>query len=149
MGKFLWYMGLIGQLLWNIFTVAGITEHHVTTLDSSLLPFVATSLSTVSEISSYVPAGTNLAFWGLACSLFSLWWNPKFQNLNKGFMNHVTGYGKWYANQATLFAIRCLSYFVMAREGWADEITAAAHGFIFVFTTFVSWNQSRSLVLTY
>jgi hypothetical protein len=34
-GKFLWYIGLLGQLLWNIFTVAAITENHSATVSGS------------------------------------------------------------------------------------------------------------------
>jgi hypothetical protein len=142
MGKLLWYIGLIGQLLWNLMTVATIAEHHyATTPDSSFSAFILILLSTVSAASPYLPAGKRLALWGLWCSALALWWTPKFKNLNNGFMNQVTGYGDWYKHQFILFVVRCLFYFVMKKEHFADDFpapTTAAHGFIFAFLALVS-----------
>jgi len=97
--------------------------------------------SVLSTIVFYLPDGKNLAYYGLWCAVFSLWWSPKFKDMHRGFMNQVAGFGDWYKNQFSLLAIRTLFYFAMARDHLAHdfgEATQAAHGFIFVFTIAVS-----------
>jgi hypothetical protein len=95
----------------------------------------------VLTVSSSLPAGRNLAFWGLCCSALSFWWNPKFKHLNRGFVSHINGFEDWYKHQCILLVIRSLFYFVMRREDFAERLpapTRAAHGFILVFITLVS-----------
>jgi hypothetical protein len=141
-GKSLWHIGLFGQLLWHIVALVAIADHHIKTApDSSLPTFIPELLSTVSEASCILPRGSSLGRWGLFCSIASVWWNPKFNNLNVGFTTHITGYKYWYKHQLILLVVRSLFYFVMANDDLAISLHSsigAAHLFILVFVTFVS-----------
>lgn len=142
MGKFLWYMGLLGQLLWHITALAASTTHiYPAMLDYPLPTFISTPLTTLSEITTSIPISSNLGRWSLVCSAASFWWNPKFKYLNKGFMNHIKGFGDWYKYQVLLLVVRGLCYFSMGTGILADPSatpTRTAHVFIFGFITYVS-----------
>jgi hypothetical protein len=145
MGKLLWFIGLLGQLLWNFTVVVAIIQHYYAIgPNASLPPHLSALLSTLSEASSSLPSGRTAGLWGLMCSVISFWWNPKFKNLNRGFASHIKGFGDWYNHQFISLVIRGLFYFVMRNESHADSnpsATGAAHGFIAVFITFVSYMQ--------
>jgi hypothetical protein len=141
-GKCLWYIGLLGQLLWHVTALAAATAHNYPAmLDYPLPTFLSTLLSTLSEITAPIPTSSTLGRWSLICSAASFWWNPKFRYLNKGFMNHIKGFGDWYKYQVLLLVVRGLFYFSMGTGILADRYaapTGTAHVFIFGFITYVS-----------
>ena len=139
-GMALWYAGVIGQLLWNIMALLITTNYK---------PIETLGLRTSSNLAilfSYVPAFISLSTSGVwakgsfSCSILSLWWNPKFRQMNNGFMNHIKGFGDWYKYQVIMLVSRGLFYYLMDREVLANPLsaaTAAAHSFMFGFTIFV------------
>lgn len=142
MGSSLWYIGLLCQLLWHLVALVALADHHIkTALDSSYPSFIPDSLSALSEASSYLPKGSSLGRWGLRCCVASLWWSPRFNNLNVGFTTHITGYKYWYKHQLIFLVVRGLFYYVMANEVFENSFHSAigaAHLFTLVFVTFVS-----------
>jgi len=148
-GKSLWYMGLIAQLLWHIIMLSAIADEHLkTTPDPSLPAFISDWICALSEASYILPKGRTLGFLGLICSVASLWWSPHFNNLNVGFHGHITGYRYWYKNQLVLLLVRGLFYSVMANEdvtGSLSSAIGAAHLFIFVFVTFLAIRAYSSI----
>jgi hypothetical protein len=141
-GSSLWYIGLLCQLLWHVIALAAVADYHLkTTPDSSYPSFIPAILSTLSEFFSYLPKGSRFGRWGLICCVASLWWSPKFNNLNVGFTTHITGYKSWYKHQLIFLVVRSLFYYVIANKAFEDSFhsaVGAAHLFIFVFVTFVS-----------
>ena len=141
-GRSLWYLGLLAQLLWHIIVLSAIIDHHMkTTPDSSIPVFISDLISSLCEVSQRLPKGSKLGRWGINCCFASLWWSPRFNNLNVGFTTHITGYKYWYKHQLVLLFVRGLFYFVMANKAFADSLqpaVGAAHLFTLVFVTFVS-----------
>ena len=152
MGKFLWYIGLFGQLLWHITALVAIAGHYRTTTPDSPLPaFIPALLFTLSEACSFLPTGSSLGRWGLIFSAASFWWNPQFRQWYNGFSIHIEGIGDWYKHQFILLVLRGLFYFVMRERDFTDTSTApagaAAHLFILLFVTFVSCISPTQLFL--
>jgi hypothetical protein len=135
-GKCLWYFGLALQLLWHISGLIVAAQHNYQTIFDALVPpTVLTVIPLLSENS------TVLSSWGFRSSLASLWWNPKFKQLNNGFMNHIKGFGEWYKYQATLLLVRAIYYYMMKTGILADPLapaTLGAHLFGLGFVTYVS-----------
>jgi hypothetical protein len=144
LGKYLWYVGLLGQLLWNFAALAAAMQQEY----SKHLGFIdiAPVWAWVAERS--VPYNSNSALsnwtrWCLISSFVSVWWNPRFKYLNNGFMNHIKGFDHWYKYQAILLAVRGLFYYLMGAGVLADPAAAptlAAHMFVFIFVSYVSYN---------
>jgi hypothetical protein len=135
-GKCLWYFGLGTQLLWHVAGLTAIALHNSPTLFDTYIP--STVLMVVAWLSSHAFV---LSSWGFRSSLASLWWNPKFKQLNNGFMNHIKGFGEWYKYQATLLLVRSLYYYMMRSTILADPLapaTLGAHMFGLGFVTYVS-----------
>jgi hypothetical protein len=135
-GKFLWYFGLASQLLWHITGLLVAAQYDYETIFESLAP--PTAFTVISWLSDN---STDLSTWGFRSSLASLWWNPKFKQLNNGFMNHIKGFGEWYKYQATLLLVRTIYYYMMRTSILADPLapaTLGAHIFGLGFVTYVS-----------
>jgi hypothetical protein len=147
-GKLFWYYGLLGQLLWHIIALCPTTQHNCPKMLQNFLPvFFVTTLSNLFDYSTYFSAA-KLARSSLFCSVASAWWNPKFKQMNNGFMNHIKGFGDWYKYQALLLAIRGLCYFLMGTGVLADPNAAAtvtAHTFVFGFVTYLALAAQSSL----
>ena len=141
-GRSLWFIGLLAEVLWHIITLSAIADRHTKTgVDPSLPIFISDLVSTLSKDSRFLPEGRSLGSWGLFCSSASFWWNPKFDNLSVGFTTHIRGYKNWYKHQLILLVVRGLFYFVMAHDDLTNSsglAVGAAHLFILVFVTFVS-----------
>ena len=81
------------------------------------------------------------ARYSLTCSCLGIWWNPKFSEVNRGFMSHLNGFKDWYSYQGLIIAIRFLFYTFIRTEVMAEPFTApviTAHVFTFVFITYLS-----------
>lgn len=135
-GKCLWYFGLASQLLWHITGLMVAAQYNYETIIEPLAP--PTAFAVISWLSDN---STDLSSWGFRSSLASLWWNPKFKQLNDGFMNHIKGFGEWYKYQATLLLVRTIYYYMMRTSILADPLapaTLGAHIFGLGFVTYVS-----------
>jgi hypothetical protein len=136
-GKLLWYAGLLGQFIWSIMTFAAYTLHtSPTTLDlvpSSAMAFLK-PITAISTSSSWARTS-------LYCSISSFWWNPMFNQMNKGFMNHINGFGDWYKFQVIMIISRSIFYYISGTGILADPFaqpSIGAHLFVFAFITIVS-----------
>jgi hypothetical protein len=151
-GKVLWYLGLLGQLLWHIIALVGASQHYHPLL---MEPFTRKimSISSFYFAHAVIPLSrSSLAQSSLLCSAASVWWNPKFKQMKNGFMNHIQGFGDWYKYQALLFAIRGLSYFIVGNGVLADPYassTVTVHAFIFGFVIYLAIAAHYSLKVSY
>jgi hypothetical protein len=136
--KWLWYLGIAGQLLWNIMGLLEI--YTVTQPAENRLPY----LDLVAEFSQpliTLATSKTWARYSLHCSLFSVWWNPKYKEAHKGFMNHVSGYADWYKLQLLHIVIRLFFYYTMGSGVFSDlhaPATAGAHLMVPIFVALVS-----------
>lgn len=136
-GKSLWYLGLLGQLLWSIMALVAFVLHTYSESDESLsgqtYPWLD-YLTTLSTSQNWIQSS-------LYCSIFSLWWNPMFKQMNKGFMNHINGFGEWYKIQVLMIISRSLFYYISGTGVLSDPFsqpTIGAHIVMFIYILFVS-----------
>jgi hypothetical protein len=134
-GKCLWYMGLLGQIIWNIMALVAIVQHdNPEALESFLhLPPIA-----LLEPAIYTSTSRTWASSSLLCTVASFWWNPMFKQMNNGFMNHIKGFGDWYKLQFLLVVIRSLFYYIMGTGLFADPFSAVSTGAHIFFPCFVT-----------
>ncbi|TAQ85072.1 hypothetical protein B7494_g6591 [Chlorociboria aeruginascens] len=148
-GKYLWYIGLIGQLLWNIMALAAaITLTSPEIFNDYLLQNCSIIFSRFQNFTSLITTPGTWGRWSLICSIVSVWWNPKFKQMNNGFMNHIVGFGDWYKYQIILLVTRGLFYNIVGTGVLASPFSAAtraAHIFMFMFTMIVGTGARRSL----
>ena len=132
-GSFLWYGGLLGQLLWNFTSL----------LQPNLSPMLDLGLSYRLYALEQIQTITTSHRWtwtSLILSILSVWWNPMFRQMNRGFMNHITGVSDWYKYQTILLVYRGFFYASMGDGFLADPSepqTLAAHLFTFGFVIYV------------
>jgi hypothetical protein len=142
LGQLLWYIGFAGQVFWNIIGLLGTLQPGWLTISNPVLSSALLSLiSGLSALSIDISTSSGLARPSLICSSVSIWWNPMFEQMNKGFMNHIKGFDDWYKYQGILLLARGLFLYIMGTGVLADPSSAAtrgAHLFMLGFTGFVS-----------
>jgi hypothetical protein len=134
-GKWLWYMGLLGQIIWNIMALVAIAQHdNPGALEAFLQPPLISLLGKTIQISTSRVWARSTLF----CSISSIWWNPMFKQMNSGFMNHIKGFDNWYKLQFMLVVIRSLFYHIMRTGVFADPFSPASTGAHIFFPCFVT-----------
>ncbi|RDL37787.1 uncharacterized protein BP5553_05220 [Venustampulla echinocandica] len=144
-GRLLWYAGLLGQFMWN--GIALLAAAQLSPLPA-LKPYLQPTL--LSLFGALISAATSSpwAWWSLCCTISSLWWNPKFKEANRGFMNHINGFANWYKFQGIMVVTRSLTYHIMGTGVLADpnsEATIAAHIVSLGFNAALAIMAQRSL----
>lgn len=146
-GHLLWYLGLLGQLLWHFIAISANVQRLLPSALQHYLPQTReTFLSRFTGLSAHfsIPGLVRLS---LLCSFASVWWNPKFKQMKTGFMNHIKGFREWYQYQVLLLVIRSLCYFLMGTGVMADPYatsTITAHAFISGFILYLAVAAHRS-----
>lgn len=138
LGKCVWYVGLAGQLLWNIMALAAAVLHVSTVAPDALDPMPALMfLEAIISVSTSITWARSSLF----CSIATMWWNPMFKQMNNGFINHIKGFGDWYKFQMLMIVSRSIFYYISGTGILADPYAAAnagAHLFSLGFITVVS-----------
>jgi hypothetical protein len=140
-GKLLCHIGLLGQFSWNIVGLAGVPKINLPTAFVNYIPpSVLPSVLYLFELLISIPTSSSWARRSLMCSVLSLWWNPMYKEMHRGFMSHIKGIGDWYKLQGISTLARGIFYFTMGTGVLADPssaVTRAAHGFILMFIILV------------
>lgn len=138
-GKSLWYGGLISQLIWHFMALASIAQHSLSLVsDGSYSSMISIDESPLLKYAISLPVLKQWAYYGLIASFLSIWWNPKFRDIERGVPKHITGFSNWYTQAVVLFAIRVFIFYVTGTTAMADpnaSVTMACHGFAIVFIT--------------
>jgi hypothetical protein len=133
-GKWLWYLGLLGQIFWNIMALVAVAQqNNPNAMENLLRPPLMSFLGKCIQISTSRTWARSV----LWCSVCSIWWNPMFKQMNSGFMNHIKGFGDWYKLQFLLIVIRVLFYYIMGTGVFADSFSPASTGAHIFFPCFV------------
>lgn len=145
-GKILWYLGILGQLLWSVMTLVAFALNKHSESDESLSGQAYPWLEYLITLCTSQSWTRN----SLYCSIFSLWWNPMFKQMNKGFMNHINGFGEWYRIQVLMIISRCIFYYISGTGVLSDPFsppTIGAHIVMLIYISFVSSHKSHSLFI--
>lgn len=139
LGRSLWFLGLFGQISWDICGV--LPGHGDLGADFRELEATSSTLWTVAATLTETCMSDRWVQAGLFCSTVSIWWNPMFYQMRTGFVNHIAGFGNWYKFQVLMIMTRCIFYFVIRSNVLAQsEVGAemAAHMVMLVFILLVS-----------
>jgi hypothetical protein len=123
-GRFLWYAGLLMQLLWHLKMVANIKELHSETKAGMVDPDVSSEGTVVTKLlklSGWLPDAEILIRGSITAAVLSIWWNPRFVQVTRGFSRHLLGFRQWYCFQGLIIFFRV----VFRRVG---ELEAGAPG---------------------
>jgi hypothetical protein len=124
-GRCLWYMGLLGQIVWNVMALVAISQHNN---PGAFENFLQLSPIALFEPAIHMSTSRTWAVSSLFCTVASFWWNPMFKQMNSGFMNHIKGFRDWYKLQFLLVVIRSLFYYIMGTGVFADPFSAVSTG---------------------
>ena len=119
-GRYLWWAGLVLQMLWHLKMVAMATklrsesEAGMVDPDASNMGTMAQS---VAQISDWLPGAETLLRGSISMSVVSLWWNPRFVQVSRGFSRHLLGFRQWYCFQGLTVCFR----FFCRRFAYHDE----------------------------
>ena len=136
-GKYLWYLGILGQLSWSVITLVALALHTHSQQDETLSGSTSAWTDYFEDLSTSDVWVRN----SLYCSILSLWWNPKFKQMNKGFVNHINGFGEWYKLQVLMIISRSIFYYISGTGVLSDPFSPpniGAHIVMFLYVLFVS-----------
>ncbi|TDZ17410.1 Integral inner nuclear membrane protein ima1 [Colletotrichum orbiculare MAFF 240422] len=108
-GRCLWLGGIVLQYLWHVASLAAVFSGQ----DEGPLrdPDVETTL--IQRISLaltlLLPRPERLVYWSLWSNGLSVWWNPKFTQVFRGFSRHIMGIGQWYTFQGLILLTRFMA----------------------------------------
>lgn len=90
-----------------------------------------------------------LAKWSFILTISSLWWNPFFRNMIRGFDTHIHGFVEWYCYQVILLVTRVVFWYALGNgvlSGVDGPATIGAHCFMLGFTIFVRFPLSNPIL---
>jgi hypothetical protein len=145
--KSLFYLGIMGQLLWNTSAILSVVFDEHSEVILNYLPSYA-----ITTFSLFISLFNNLA-WAkrsIFCSLMVSWWSPNWWQWFNGYSTHLVGntFQDWYKFQTVSIVTRLLCYCFMQYKSNAEiGITVSTHVVSAVFVLLVSHSlQKRSLL---
>ncbi|KAM0330955.1 hypothetical protein ACHAQA_003912 [Verticillium albo-atrum] len=134
LGRWLWLAGLAGQLLWHIAATAETLS--ATTPGPLRDPDEVPSAwaSSLRNIANTLPNTSLLIRLSIWANLLSIWWNPKFVQVSRGFSKHIYGLSQWYMFQVLVLLVRFISVsmatFAGSAEGSARSAQLSLHALL-------------------
>ncbi|KAL0941568.1 uncharacterized protein CTRU02_204331 [Colletotrichum truncatum] len=109
LGRWLWLGGIVCQYMWHLASLAAVFASQD---DEPLRDPDATS-TWVQRLSLaltlLLPKPERLIYWSLWANALSIWWNPKFAQVFRGFSRHILGLGQWYTFQGLIILTRFMA----------------------------------------
>ncbi|KXH36413.1 hypothetical protein CSIM01_04928, partial [Colletotrichum simmondsii] len=119
-GKWLWFGGISCQYLWHVASLAAV---FATQYDEGPMrdPDADAESSMVQRLSLalilLLPRPERLIHWSLWANAVSIWWNPKFVQVFRGFSRHILGLSHWYTFQGLIIFTRFLAMRMTEMKG--------------------------------
>ncbi|KAL2206029.1 hypothetical protein CC79DRAFT_837931 [Sarocladium strictum] len=108
-GRFVWWSGLILQVLWHLKSVSNVMELSSEALGGMVDPDASSRSELVTqlvEISRRLPSADFLIRGSITAAVLSIWWNPRFVQVTRGFSRHLLGFRQWYCFQGLIIFFR-------------------------------------------
>lgn len=140
-----WWAGLGLQLLWHLRILSGLlalSSDGMSDPDDTSMSTAA--ISGLKRGVSYLPDAEFLILVSLYASLITVWWNPKFVQVSRGFTKQLSGFKQWYLLQALLCVSR---YFLISLDTGAQSRNAqlSAHFVMAGMALFVRESYFRDI----
>lgn len=119
-GRFLWFVGLLMQLMWHLKMIATIVESSPSEEAGMVDPDVSSEGSMTRwlvEISRWLPRAELLIQGSITAAGISIWWNPRFVQVTRGFSRHLLGFRQWYCFQGLIVFFRIIFRRVSELDG--------------------------------
>lgn len=139
---FMWFIGLVGQLLRNIMRLIAMAHRHPQISDilaPALVMKIVDSVISVSTLSSS-------QYWIAWCCLSTFLWNTRFQDIWYGIKS-AKGIGRWYKLQIALIMSEVASFYMMNIDVLPERLSpprAVAHVLLLIITVTVSGSLFKS-----
>lgn len=132
-GSWLWWGGLGLQLFWHLVLAAELLGDRPSPdgmRDPDDQGMAAWLLTLAKPAAAFLPSADVLSKWSITASILSVWWNPYFVQVNRGFTRHLLGLTQWYSFQGLIVFFR-LVFRVFAhaqiRDGQSANAQLASH----------------------
>ncbi|KAK3314652.1 Ima1 N-terminal domain-containing protein [Apodospora peruviana] len=106
LGGWLWTFGLVLQLAWHVSVLHMLLMSYFTDIDADQTLTTFRLLKLCGPLLSLLPSADRLISWSFITSLVSVWWNPRFVQIFRGFTKHISGVSRWYAYQFMAIVLR-------------------------------------------
>ena len=141
-GRVLWAFGLAFQIIWHLAVVSHAVGEPVGLLDGKEDP--PEYLLPLTSVAPLLPNPESLRCYSVFATMASLWWNPQFVPMFRGFTRHLKGLGTWYAYQAIIIGARLVFLQVADIQGRGDfSRLVSLHAGATVLTLYVSLSCPR------
>ncbi|KAK1573427.1 Ima1 N-terminal domain-containing protein [Colletotrichum navitas] len=131
-GKWLWLGGIACQYMWHVASLVIVFGRHVDEgpmRDPDAESTIAQRLSIA--LTLLLPSPERLIHWSLWANVVSVWWNPKFVQVFRGFSRHIIGLSHWYTFQGLILFTRFLAMRMTELKGGRaakDSAQMSLHG---------------------
>ncbi|KAH8178998.1 integral inner nuclear membrane protein Ima1 [Sarocladium implicatum] len=113
LGRCVWWAGLVLQMLWHFKMVAGIFESSFEESVGMIDPDEPMDNHKLQrrfvELSRYLPSAGALIRGSITAAVLSIWWNPRFVQVTRGFSRHLLGFRQWYCFQGLIVFFRVMA----------------------------------------
>ncbi|WQF82259.1 Putative integral inner nuclear membrane protein ima1 [Colletotrichum destructivum] len=148
-GKWLWFGGVAFQYLWHVTCLAAVFARQTDEgpmRDPDAEVTIAQKLSLA--LTLLLPKPEVLISCSLWANAVSVWWNPKFVQVFRGFSRHILGLSHWYTFQGLILFTRFLAMrMTELKGGRAAEESAqiSLHGLMAVLMLAIYILAQRSV----
>ncbi|KAK2005671.1 hypothetical protein LZ32DRAFT_633452 [Colletotrichum eremochloae] len=131
-GKWLWLGGIACQYMWHVASLAVVFGRRMDEgpmRDPDAESTIAQRLSIAMTL--LLPSPQRLIHWSLWANVVSVWWNPKFVQVFRGFSRHIIGLSHWYTFQGLILFTRFLAMRMTELKGGRaaeDSTQMSLHG---------------------
>ncbi|KAK1983768.1 Ima1 N-terminal domain-containing protein [Colletotrichum cereale] len=131
-GKWLWLGGIACQYMWHVASLAVVFARQMDEgpmRDPDAEYTIAQRLSIALIL--LLPSPGRLITWSLWANVISVWWNPKFVQVFRGFSRHIIGLSHWYTFQGLILFTRFLAMRMTELKGGRaaeDSAQMSLHG---------------------
>lgn len=101
-------VSLVLQLLWHASILRGLLLNYFVHLNADPEFQTFKALRTYVSLLDSLPSPDWLIRWSFITTILSVWWNPHFVQVFRGFTKHLSGVSKWYTYQFMAVAVRAI-----------------------------------------
>lgn len=144
-GRMAWNLALVLQLTWHAKVLADVALTDASGMrDPDDASWTTKALEMIGYVLGCLPEDDTLICWSLLSTLGSVWWNPKFVQVLRGFDRHLIGMYQWYGLQFLLCAIRFgLVYLSIGEQ--PKNAQMAAHIAIILMVSAITYCATKTI----
>lgn len=103
-GKWIWLGGLGFEYLWHLSTICDVLRAEG--MQPGEQSWILVMRDLAFQLTKRLPAKDRLIALSFWSNILTVWWNPLFVQVFRGFSRHILGLGQWYTFQALMIFVR-------------------------------------------